>query len=508
MQRGKEEFLSRLGDVSDVTVTSRHRLDAACKSLHLRAGAAPRVADDTPRAPNTTAVRAARLFWNVPVRQQALRVASEWEAVRLTVMQAALAYEHITFQLHDLDSGRTVLSCSPSRGVRERFLELCKADSVIVASTGASFVSPVQALLYGGRGSAASGARAQLVLVNGVPVEADWISSSIARDLSWTPAGPIKMGSPRLTPVFLLQLTCPDAMVEFSSSASIWFAASFQDNDVVKRAVRQVVSQLSAAPPPPRSPAVASPTIAKLSPRILLAPASRLSPVVSPAVRKSSSSSPSPAQQTAAELLSSWSNPCLKFNDQLAVPAPAASAIEEVRLQKSDLQQVRIVGQVERKLILAVVSSRYVVAFDQHAVHERILLETLLAEVRGNTAPLMKDMSVNVAHLGEAVVRLERDLLPWFRVSEQVLTGCAVMLGEALTAQDLAEHLEDVSAGHRLIPKAVHRLLAFKACRSAIKFGDEVSQAHAVSLLARLADCDFPFVCAHGRQSLAVLHVL
>jgi DNA mismatch repair ATPase MutL len=32
-----------------------------------------------------------------------------------------------------------------------------------------------------------------------------------------------------------------------------------------------------------------------------------------------------------------------------------------------------------------------------------------------------------------------------------------------------------------------------------------ISLDRAATLLAQLARCDFPFVCAHGRQSLAVL---
>ena len=70
--------------------------------------------------------------------------------------------------------------------------------------------------------------------------------------------------------------------------------------------------------------------------------------------------------------MASWNNPCLKFNSHL-LPLPVSLSpgmTQEVRLHKRDLQSVRVLGQVERKLIVAVVAHRLIVAFDQHAVHE------------------------------------------------------------------------------------------------------------------------------------------
>jgi hypothetical protein len=60
----------------------------------------------------------------------------------------------------------------------------------------------------------------------------------------------------------------------------------------------------------------------------------------------------------------------------------------------------------------------------------------------------------------------------------------------------------------RLRPPAVRRVLNFKACRSAIKFGDPVPVARLAALVKELAQCGNPFACAHGRPTGAPVAVL
>ncbi|RYP54227.1 hypothetical protein DL768_001006 [Monosporascus sp. mg162] len=54
-------------------------------------------------------------------------------------------------------------------------------------------------------------------------------------------------------------------------------------------------------------------------------------------------------------------------------------------------------------------------------------------------------------------------------------------------------------------PQGILDMINSRACRSAIMFNDELSYAECVDLVRRLADCAFPFQCAHGRPSMAPL---
>ncbi|EUC43786.1 hypothetical protein COCMIDRAFT_38302 [Bipolaris oryzae ATCC 44560] len=54
-------------------------------------------------------------------------------------------------------------------------------------------------------------------------------------------------------------------------------------------------------------------------------------------------------------------------------------------------------------------------------------------------------------------------------------------------------------------PPALVNLLNSRACRSAIMFNDELSLVECRELVGKLAQCVFPFMCAHGRPSMVPL---
>jgi DNA mismatch repair protein MLH3 len=54
-------------------------------------------------------------------------------------------------------------------------------------------------------------------------------------------------------------------------------------------------------------------------------------------------------------------------------------------------------------------------------------------------------------------------------------------------------------------PQGIIDMLNSRACRSAIMFNDELSNDQCTTLISRLAECAFPFQCAHGRPSLVPL---
>ncbi|KAH8685383.1 hypothetical protein BGZ60DRAFT_522677 [Tricladium varicosporioides] len=60
---------------------------------------------------------------------------------------------------------------------------------------------------------------------------------------------------------------------------------------------------------------------------------------------------------------------------------------------------------------------------------------------------------------------------------------------------------------HRIrnCPQGIIDMLHSRACRSAIMFNDELTLGQCEILIRRLADCIFPFQCAHGRPSLVPL---
>ncbi|KAI1153533.1 hypothetical protein F4825DRAFT_414596 [Nemania diffusa] len=54
-------------------------------------------------------------------------------------------------------------------------------------------------------------------------------------------------------------------------------------------------------------------------------------------------------------------------------------------------------------------------------------------------------------------------------------------------------------------PQGILDMMNSRACRSSIMFNDPLSREECANLLKRLADCAFPFQCAHGRPSMVPL---
>ncbi len=91
-----------------------------------------------------------------------------------------------------------------------------------------------------------------------------------------------------------------------------------------------------------------------------------------------------------------------------------------------------------------------------------------------------------------------------------VLKSAPIILQERLTSADFVEFIVWLKENpcvplQMMKPPAVARIFASKACKTAIKFGDEVSHENICRLIQDLSKTNFPFQCAHGRPSLVPL---
>ncbi len=77
-------------------------------------------------------------------------------------------------------------------------------------------------------------------------------------------------------------------------------------------------------------------------------------------------------------LISEWQNPNFTYCSKIG-EMPRANVAETFNFERKMFKDIRIIGQVDKKFIAAIVKAReeVLVFFDQHAVHERIRLEAL-----------------------------------------------------------------------------------------------------------------------------------
>ena len=175
-------------------------------------------------------------------------------------------------------------------------------------------------------------------------------------------------------------------------------------------------------------------------------------------------------------------------------------------------------------MLLASVSSSYLLLWDQHAVHERINLEFMIASVKLpdgkiRCKSLSSPFTVQLRS-GEEVTAASEVSQDWgvqFAVLEDARTLLVTEVPACLATdlkvqvQVTAMILEELAAfrmrGEILpsLPPALHRYLASKSCRGAIMFGQTLARETCQQMVRDLASCGAPFQCAHGRPNVSVV---
>ncbi len=151
---------------------------------------------------------------------------------------------------------------------------------------------------------------------------------------------------------------------------------------------------------------------------------------------------------------------------------------------------------------------------DQHALHERVMLEELRKEYRSARVASQRLLLAAVVTLPRerrALLEEHRELLESFGMEfddfgrEAVaVRAVPALLGDADPVALLEDFL-DVAAGSGADGSLFERALEFLACRAAVKFGRKLADEEIARLLADAEGLDFSSACAHGRPTAVKL---
>jgi len=171
---------------------------------------------------------------------------------------------------------------------------------------------------------------------------------------------------------------------------------------------------------------------------------------------------------------------------------------------------VRVYGQIDQTFIV-VGDGDGLLFMDQHAAHERVAYEAILARQGDDeaAAPLLFPSVVELT-AGQAAVLYENiDALAQAGVvvepfGEGAFRICALPAGYEKRRFDLAGMLEDLSADDAAREGAAHRnrVLATIACHSVVRAHEPLSLQEQAALYERLRRCDDPHTCPHGRPTM------
>ncbi|PVH81788.1 hypothetical protein DL98DRAFT_514439 [Cadophora sp. DSE1049] len=235
------------------------------------------------------------------------------------------------------------------------------------------------------------------------------------------------------------------------------------------------------------------------------------------------------------------------------------------RISKDALKHAEIISQVDQKFILVKLqpnrsatsgfdSASMVVLIDQHAADERIRVEALIEELCTPppsdsaestqsgilTASIAKPLNFDLSTKEMQLLQTHQHHFSNWGILFTMLPSTSTSTSSRLIIHSLPPSiLERCQATPRLLidlirtelwkvhdkhptptqplppgdwlqrihtcPQGILDMINSRACRSAIMFNDVLSKEQCEMLVRKLAECKFPFQCAHGRPSLVPL---
>ncbi|XP_056446219.1 DNA mismatch repair protein Mlh3 isoform X3 [Gadus chalcogrammus] len=279
-------------------------------------------------------------------------------------------------------------------------------------------------------------------------------------------------------------------------------------------------------------------------------------------------------ENSLSSMYSKWKNPvfdrppvvgvdvCSDQADGLAVKIH--NILFPYRFSKAMITSMKVIHQVDKKFLACLINTRdtesaqdpgtegnLLVLVDQHAAHERVRLEKLIAVMcaapsadsyeddpdtpgqrrlcsssiapplelsvteeelrllRGCQAPLRGlGLQLELPTTGAPRVLVGRVPLCFTEKEHNEVRRGRPSVIKAVVEEYLRDQLEifcSTGSVRGTLPLAVLRVLASLACHGAIKFNDVLSLDECRSLVGSLSSCQLPFQCAHGRPSIAPL---
>ena len=189
--------------------------------------------------------------------------------------------------------------------------------------------------------------------------------------------------------------------------------------------------------------------------------------------------------------------------------APVKAETPAVQPEKAapEVPPFRIVGTVFKTYIL-VETGDTLLLIDQHAAHERLQYEKLMARAEAGTAsqqlltPVVLHLSAremaavmeNVDTLAEAGYTVEP-----FGESDIQIRAVPFVLGQAQLKPLFLEMLQNLSQLKNAAVDARRREIIQLACKTAVKGGDSLTDSEVAALLSAMLETGAPPTCPHGR---------
>jgi DNA mismatch repair protein MutL len=482
------EALASIGSVSRMTLTSRVQAEKEGSRLRIEGGISDKL--EKVGAPVGTAVRVEDLFYNVPARLKFLKTdVTEKRAIDSLVTRYALAYPNVRFKLTDgkqvtLQTAgdgdrRAILAALYGVDVAKQMLEVMAQEE---SSSGQNlsitgFISPTSLTR--------SNRKEITFFVNGRWVQEVSLNSALLQAYHTL----LMVGRYPLSVVFL-EIAPEDVDVNVHpTKAEVRFKSQDKIFSFVQRSARKA----------------------------LLA----YTPVHSVSTQLWGTRTPTefPSRQVGID----WSiahDENLTMDDgpqTMGTDGPSSTVHGQESLPHSGVPLLRLIGQIGSTYIVAEgPDGLYLI--DQHAAHERVLFEKLMAQHGSKSIPSQSLLTPEVITLPPGSAKALLSQLEFlnrfgFEVEEfgtntfQVRAMPALFAG-ADPSTALRALVEDFEEDETPLQAEVEAKLAARVCkRMAVKGGQVLTTQEQHALMTDLEACQSPRTCPHGRPTMIHLSV-
>ncbi|MBE7433688.1 MAG: DNA mismatch repair endonuclease MutL [Anaerolineales bacterium] len=484
------EALASIGSVSHMTITSRVESAKEGARLKVEGGVSGKV--EKVGAPKGTVARVENLFYNVPARLKFLKTdVTERRAIDSLVTRYTLAYPTVRFRVMDgkqttLQTAgdgdrRAILAALYGVDVAKQMLEVMAGEE---GMTLTGFISPVSLTR--------SNRKEITFFINGRWVQEVSLNSALLQAYHTL----LMVGRYPLTALFLDMAPEEVDVNVHPTKAEVRFRAQDKVFSFVQRSVRKALLAYTPVP------------------------------AVSPQLWGSRSRTDElPRREVGID----WS---IGHDEELKVESGVLTSMESAsdgspvsNLRSPNSQSafstgvplLRLIGQIGATYLVAEgPDGLYLV--DQHAAHERVLFEKLMAQHENKSIPAQSLLTPEIVTLPPQSSKALVEQLVFlnhfgFEVEEfgtntfQV-RAMPVLFAGGSPASALKALVEDFEEDENPLAAEVEARLAARVCkRLAVKAGQALTSEEQRSLLNDLEACQSPRTCPHGRPTMIHLSV-
>lgn len=479
------EALASIGSVSKMTLSSRVEDSETGARIVVDGGFTSK--RDSIGSTIGTTVRVENLFYNVPARLKFLKQdVTERRAIAGLVTRYALAYPQVRIKLVDGNATtlqtagngdrRAILAALYGVEVARQMLEVQSSDEDMHLT---GFISPAAVTR--------SNRREITFFING-----RWVSDTpLSQALLQAYHTLLMVGRYPLAALFL-ELNAEDVDVNVHpAKAEVRFRNQERIFSFVQRTCRRTLLAFSPVPALPSGQNLWSGN------------------------SSGSSGSFNPGYPAPENIGAEWTLAHDEFED-----APAANSLngaQPVQATSFHLPLLRLVGQIGSTYLIAEgPDGLYLI--DQHAAHERVLFEKLMAEHDQKNIPAQALLSPRVVQLPPGSARVLDEQLPIlqhfgftvenFGSNTYQVRAIPTIFANTDPAAALRALVEDFEEDETPLKDEIEARIAARVCkRMAVKAGKTLLPDEQRALLADLENCASPRTCPHGRPTMIHLSV-